>query len=97
MTIWDNTAVFMQHPNASIVIGANPAVPCYSEDYEEVITSTENEGGLIARVIAVTIPTTDAGTVKIGDTVVVDGVNRVVKQRRLIHDNKFTHMLLEIP
>ena len=97
MSIWDDTALFMRHANASISIASATAVPCWSEDYEEVLVPSDNEGGTIARVIAVTLPTTDAGAVKIGDTVIVDGTNRIVRQRRLIHENKFTHLRLELP
>jgi hypothetical protein len=95
MAIWDDTAVFMQDANSLITIGVNLPVKCWQEDYEEVALPGEAESGVIAEIIAVSLPTADAAGVIIGDLVVVDGVNRIVKQRRLIHEGKFTHLLLE--
>lgn len=97
MSIWDNTAIFMRDANAQIKIDVADPVPCYREVYEEVTQPTENEGGIIGKIIAVTLPTAQTGNLQIGDTVQLDGEDRVVRQRRKIQDDMFTHLLLELP
>jgi len=97
MVLGDNDRdIFLNANTAVDVVYKGVIVKAIKDEFEERVNEGQMDTAAIARVIGLTFHTADVVGMVGDDIVLINGTSYSVRQRRAIHEGKYTHVMLSL-